>query len=101
MSIKKQEEKMNKIELIAAVSDKSGLTKKDSEKTIDAFVAAVTEALEREDKVQLIGFGSFEVKRREAREGINPKTQERITIAAAKTPVFRPGKGLKDKVDKK
>ena len=91
---------MNKVELIAAVADKTGLTKKDSEAAIMAMVEAVTEALEKQDKVQLIGFGTFEVKRRAAREGVNPSTGEKIKIDAVKVPVFKPGKGLKDRVAK-
>lgn len=91
---------MNKLELVAAVAEKTGLTKKDSEAAIMALVESITEALEKQDKVQLIGFGTFEVKRRAARSGVNPSTGEKITIDAAKVPVFKPGKGLKDRVDK-
>ena len=91
---------MNKLELVAAVAEKSGLTKKDSEVAISAMIEAITEALEKQDKVQLIGFGTFEVKRRAEREGINPSTGEKIKIAAAKVPVFKPGKPLKDRVAK-
>ena len=91
---------MNKLELVAAVAEKTGLTKKDSEAAIMAMVESITEALEKQDKVQLIGFGTFEVKRRAAREGVNPSTGEKIKIESAKVPVFKPGKGLKDRVDK-
>ena len=91
---------MNKLELIASVAEKTGLTKKDSEAAIMAMVESITEALEKQDKVQLIGFGTFEVKRRAAREGVNPSTGEKIKIESAKGPVFKPGKGLKDRVDK-
>ena len=79
---------MNKLELIAAVADKTGLTKKDSEAAIMAMVESITEALEKQDKVQLIGFGTFEIKRRAAREGVNPSTGEKIKIEAAKVPVW-------------
>ena len=89
---------MNKTELIAAVAEKSGLSKKDSEAAVVATIAAITEALKAEDKVQIVGFGSFEVKSRAARIGRNPKTKESIEIPASKVPVFKPGKALKDAV---
>ena len=89
---------MNKTELVAAIAEKANLTKKDSEAALVAMVEAVTEALAKGDKVQVIGFGSFEVKNRAARTGRNPKTKEAIEIAAAKYPVFKAGKALKDKV---
>ena len=89
---------MNKTELVAAIAEKANLTKKDSEAALVAMVEAVTEALAKGDKVQVIGFGSFEVKNRAARTGRNPKTKEAIEIAASKTPVFKAGKALKDKV---
>ena len=89
---------MNKTELIAAIAAKSNLTKKDSELALTAALEAITEALVEGDKVQLIGFGSFEVKNRAARVGRNPKTKEAIEIAASKFPVFKAGKALKDKV---
>ena len=89
---------MNKVELIAAVAAKADLSKKDAEKAIAAVVASIEEALVKGDKVQLIGFGSFEVKNRAARVGRNPKTKEAIEIAASKFPVFKAGKALKDKV---
>ncbi len=89
---------MNKTELIEAVSEKAELSKKDAEAAITAVVEAVTEALAREEKVQLVGFGSFEVKTRAARVGRNPKTGEEIPISAAKLPVFKAGKALKDAV---
>ena len=91
---------MNKTELVAAIAEKTELTKKDAELALTAVVDAITEALEKGDKVQLIGFGSFEVKNRAARTGRNPKTKEAIEIAASKTPVFKAGKALKDKVAK-
>ena len=89
---------MNKTELIAAVAEKADLSKKDAEAAITAMVDAITEALAQEEKVQLVGFGSFEVKTRAARVGRNPKTGEEIPIAEAKLPVFKAGKALKDAV---
>lgn len=89
---------MNKTELINAVAEKADLSKKDAEAAITAMVDAITEALAQEEKVQLVGFGSFEVKTRAARVGRNPKTGEEIPIAEAKLPVFKAGKALKDAV---
>ena len=91
---------MNKAELVGKVAEKAGLTKKDAEKAVNAFVASVQEALVKKDKVQLIGFGTFEVKERAARTGRNPQTGEAIKIAASKAPVFKVGKALKDAVNK-
>lgn len=91
---------MNKTELINAISEKAGLSKKDSEKALSATVDAITDALVAGDKVQLVGFGAFEVKSRAARTGRNPKTKEAITIPASKTPQFKAGKALKDAVSK-
>lgn len=90
---------MNKTELVASVADKSGMTKKDAEKSINAVFASIEEALANNDKVQVIGFGTFEVKVREERKGRNPQTGAEITIPASKTPVFKAGKGLKDTVN--
>ena len=90
---------MNKVELIAAVAEKAGLTKKDAEKAVAAIVASVEEALVKGDKVQLIGFGTFEVRERAARTGRNPQTKEEITIAASKQPVFKAGAALKKAVN--
>lgn len=89
---------MNKTDLINAVADHAELSKKDAAKAVDAFVAAVTEALKKGEKVQLVGFGTFEVRERAAREGRNPQTGEAITIKAAKVPAFKAGKALKDSV---
>ena len=89
---------MNKTELIAEVALKAGLSKKDAEKALNATIDVITEALAGGDKVQLVGFGGFEVKSREARMGRNPKTKEAIEIPATKLPVFKAGKALKDKV---
>ena len=91
---------MNKVELIAQIAEKSGLSKKDAEKALAATVDAITEAVSNGDKVQLVGFGSFEVKQREARVGHNPKTKEAIEIPAARVPVFKAGRALKDAVAK-
>ena len=91
---------MNKTELIAAVADKTDLSKKDAEAAITAAVEAITEALAQQEKVQLVGFGSFEVKTRAERVGRNPKTKEAIQIPASKAPIFTPGKALKDAVAK-
>jgi len=91
---------MNKTELIAAVADKADLSKKDAEAAITALVEAITEALVQQEKVQLVGFGSFEVKTRAERVGRNPKTKETIQIPASKAPVFKAGKALKDAVAK-
>lgn len=89
---------MNKMELISAIAEKAELSKKEAEKALAAVVESISEALQAGDKVQLIGFGSFEIKNREARIGRNPKTKEEIRIPASKTPVFKAGKALKDKV---
>ena len=92
---------MNKAELIAAVAAKTGATKKSAEEAVNAFVDVVTKALKSGDKVQLVGFGSFEVRKRAARKGRNPQTKEEIKIPASKAPVFKAGKALKDLVNKK
>ena len=92
---------MNKSELIAAIAAKTGDTKKDAEATLNAFIDVVTEALVKGEKVQLVGFGSFEVRKRAARKGRNPQTKEEIKIPASKAPVFKAGKALKDVVNKK
>ena len=92
---------MNKAELVAAVAAKTGDTKKAAEASVDAIVASIKEALKKGDKVQLVGFGSFEVIKRAARKGRNPQTKEEIKIPASKAPVFRAGKQLKELVNKK
>jgi len=89
---------MNKVELIAAVAEKAEISKKDADKAVAAVVDAIKGALAAGDKVQLIGFGTFEVRARSAREGRNPKTGETIKIAASKQPVFKAGAALKDAV---
>jgi len=91
---------MNKAELINAVAEKADVSKKDAEAVISATLETITAALKEGDKVQLVGFGSFEVKKRAARTGRNPQTGETIEIAAAKLPVFKAGKALKDAIDK-
>ena len=92
---------MNKTELVTAVAEKAEMTKKDAEKAINAIFASIEEALAKSDKekVQIIGFGTFEVRARQAREGRNPQNGESITIAASKSPAFKAGKQLKDKVN--
>ena len=87
---------MNKAELINAVSEKSGLSKRDSELAVSAALDVITDCLSQGDKVQLVGFGAFEVRERAQRKGRNPKTKEEIDIPASKVPVFKPGKLLKD-----
>ncbi len=92
---------MNKAELIAAIAAKTGDTKKSAEEAVNAFVAVVTDSLKKGNKVQLVGFGSFEVRKRAARKGRNPQTREEIKIPASKAPVFKAGKALKEVVNKK
>lgn len=92
---------MNKADLVAEIASKTGATKKDSEASLNAITEAITEALVKGDKVQLVGFGSFEVRKRAARKGRNPQTKEEIKIPASKAPKFKPGKALKDIVNKK
>ena len=87
---------MNKTELIAAMAEKSKLSKKDAEKALNAFLGSVEGALKKGDKVQLVGFGTFEVKKRPARTGINPQTKKAIKIKASKAPSFKAGKAFKD-----
>lgn len=89
---------MNKTELISTVAEAAGMSKKDTEQVLNAFFNTVQETLKQNDKVQIPGFGSFEVRERAARQGRNPHTGETIEIAAAKVPAFKPGKGLKDAV---
>ena len=92
---------MNKAELVAAIAAKTGDTKKGAEASVNAFVDVITDALAKGDKVQLVRFGSFEVRKRAARKGRNPRTKEEIKIPASKAPVFKAGKALKDLVNKK
>ena len=89
---------MNKSDLVAAMSAKTGDTKKNSEATLNAFIDVVTAALAKGEKVQLVGFGSFETRKRAARKGRNPRTKEEIKIPASTAPVFKAGKALKDLV---
>ena len=91
---------MNKTELIAATAEKANLSKKDTEAAVNAVIDVITEALKKGDKVQLVGFGSFETRERAARVGRNPKTKEEIKIPATKVPAFKAGKALKDAVAK-
>jgi len=90
---------MNKTDLINAISAKSGLNKKNSEAALNAFISSVEDALKNGDKVVLVGFGTFEVRKRAERKGRNPQTKEEIIIPASAAPVFKAGKGLKDKVN--
>jgi DNA-binding protein HU-beta len=91
---------MNKAELVAAIAEKTELSKKDSEKALKAFVDVVTEELAKGEKIQLVGFGTFEVAERAAREGRNPQTGAVMKIAASKAPKFKAGKALKDIINK-
>ncbi len=91
---------MTKAELINAIAEKSELTKKDAEKALNAVVTSITGALVDGDKVQIVGFGTFEVRERSAKEAINPRTKEKINVPAKKAPAFKAGKALKDAVDK-
>ena len=90
---------MNKTELVAAVAEQAGLSRKDAEAAVKAFTDVVADALKNGDKIQLVGFGTFEVSERAAREGRNPKTGESMKIVACKTPKFKAGKALKDLVN--
>ena len=90
---------MNKTELVAAIAEKAEISKKDSEKALKAFIDVVSDQLKKGDKVQLVGFGTFEVSERAAREGRNPQTGKTMKIAACKAPKFKTGKALKDEVN--
>ena len=92
---------MNKAELIAKIAEESKLTKKAAETALDAFVTSVEGAIKKGEKVQLVGFGTFEVRQRAARKGRNPQTKAEIKIPASKAPVFKAGKALKELVNKK
>lgn len=91
---------MNKSELVAKIAADADFKKGDAEKFLDAFVATVKEVIAAGDKIQLVGFGTFEAKERGAREGVNPATGEKISIPACKVPSFKPGKGLKEELNK-
>ena len=90
---------MNRTELVAAMAEKSQLSKKDAESALKAFIDVVSEEMQKGEKIQLVGFGTFEVSERAAREGRNPQTGETMTIAASKSPKFKAGKALKDSVN--
>ena len=92
---------MNKAELVEAIAKETGLSKKDSEAAVKAFVAITTKSLTKGESVQLIGFGTFDVSKRAARKGHNPQTGEEVKIAACKAPKFKAGKALKDAVNKR
>ena len=89
---------MNKTELIAAVAEKTDLSKKDADSAVSAVLGAITDALKAGDKIQLVGFGTFEVRNRAAKQGRNPRTGETMTVPASKVPAFKAGKALKDAV---
>ena len=89
---------MNKTELVAAIAEKAGTSKKDAEKVVNATFNVISESMAKGDKISLVGFGTFEVRERAAREGKNPQTGEKIKIAACKVPAFKAGKALKDSV---
>ena len=89
---------MNKTELIAAVAEKTDLSKKDADAAVSAVLGAITDALKAGDKIQLVGFGTFEVRNRAAKQGRNPRTGETMTVPASKVPAFKAGKALKDTV---
>lgn len=91
---------MNKSELIAAIADKAGIKKADADKALAALISTVEAELKKGEKIQLVGFGTFEVRERSARTGINPQTKQQIKIAATKVPVFKAGRALKDAVAK-
>lgn len=91
---------MNKSELVKAMADETGLTQKDAEKALNSFVNQVSNALANKDKVQLVGFGTFETRERAERTGVNPQTKEQIKIPATTAPAFKAGKALKDLVNK-
>ncbi|MEF2920169.1 MAG: HU family DNA-binding protein [Acutalibacteraceae bacterium] len=91
---------MNKTELISAIAEKSGLTKKDSEKAVTAMLDTIIETVVTGDKVQLVGFGTFEQRKRSERTGVDPRTKEKITIPASKVPAFKAGRNFKDAVNK-
>ena len=90
---------MNKTELVAAMAESADLSKKDAEKALKAFIEVVTDELKKDEKVQLVGFGTFEVSKRAAREGRNPQTGKTMSIPASKAPKFKAGKALKDSIN--
>ena len=91
---------MNKTEFIESIAQKADIPKKDAEKALGAFIDTVTEALEKGDKISLVGFGTFEVRERSERQGLNPATKQPMTIKASKAPAFKPGKALKEALNK-
>lgn len=90
---------MNKAQLISKIAEDAGMQKKDIEKAVNSFVNVVTDTLKSGEKIQMVGFGTFEVRERAARKGFNPSTKAEITIPASKAPVFKAGKGLKDAIN--
>jgi DNA-binding protein HU-beta len=96
----KGEKPMNKTELVSKIAEKAGITKKDTESILNGFTEVITEALASGDKIQLVGFGTFETRMRKAKQGVNPKNPEqKISIPASKVPAFKPGKTLKESVN--
>ena len=91
---------MNKTELVVSIAEKAAISKKDAEKALSAFLDTVAEELKKGEKIQLVGFGTFEVRERAARTGINPQTKQTIESAASKNPAFKAGKALKDSLSK-
>lgn len=91
---------MNKTELIAAIAEKAGISKKDADKALAATIDTIVDTMKKGDKVQLVGFGTFEVKARAERTGLNPATKQKIVIPASKAPAFKAGKALKDAINK-
>lgn len=91
---------MNKGELVSAIAEETGLSKKDTEIALNGFMDVVSNVLAKKEKIQLVGFGTFETRQRAAREGVNPQTKQKIKIPASTTPAFKPGKALKDTVNK-
>ena len=91
---------MNKTELVVSIAEKAAISKKDAEKALSAFLDTVVDELKKGEKVQLVGLGTFEVRERAARTGINPRTKQTIEISASKNPVFKAGKALKDSISK-
>lgn len=87
---------MNKSELVSAIAEETGISKKDTEATLNGFMNVVSNVLAKKEKIQLVGFGTFETRQRAAREGVNPQTKQKIKIPASTVPAFKPGKALKD-----
>jgi DNA-binding protein HU-beta len=98
IDINKRRHAMNKAELVEEVAGKVGLTKKETNNVVDAITSAITDSLARDERVTLVGFGTFQVRERKARKGVNPQTRRNIQIPAKRVPKFKPGRGLREKV---